>query len=162
MEAVVRETRPGQSSPGDTTVIDARVKAASAGVWLRRTAFTTDRFWLPDRPQSVRAETDPLPSPAPPAAAVTALVVAGSGSPRTVSRPPARRQLPPPSRRADDRSLQNPNWRSVRTGPSPSVEDRYSVDAAMAARLQIVVTFATLLGILALLVLYILLRSLDR
>lgn len=71
-------------------------------------------------------------------------------------------ELPPPSRPDAHRSTRDSTWRSVRTGPDQFVTERYSVASATEIRLQVVVIFAMLFGILAMLLLYILIRSLGR
>ena len=156
------ETRPVHSVLHDTTVDGVRSKTAVAGVWLRRSEYTTERFWLPERPQIVRDDADLSPPPIASAQSASMVEDRPSRSLQCVDRRGAQGQQARALSRVSVRSGSGTTFRSVRTGPDPSVAERYSVDSASEARRQVVAMFGMLVGCLTLLVLLILIRSLAR
>jgi hypothetical protein len=182
MATVASETRSAQDFTHAASTDGARAKMASAGVWLRRTEYSTERFWLPEQRLIVRPEPDPLrprPRPAQTVATVVSEKPPESVSPKLVSpdlvaeRPPDRSLAlvaRPSVRKRSVRSLPGVSagsggesaWRTLRTGLDPSVAERYSIDSASRARSRVVAMFTVLVGLLTSLLTLLLIRSLIR
>ena len=180
MAPVASEARPAQDFTHDAFNDDARAKMASAGVWLRRTEYSTERFWLPEQHPIVRPAPDPprprkartraaLVSEKPPEPVSPNLVSAElvseippDRSLALVARPAVRERPVRALPRVSAGSGADSAWRSLRTGLDPSVAERYSVTSATEARSQVVAMFTVLVGLLTSLLTLLLIRSLMR